>query len=655
MDDAAAHDVAPALTTEADLQSVYKAALFYAGIGWSILPLHGVRSNGSCTCGNLQCGAVGKHPCTSHGLNDATINPATISEWWKQWPWANIGIATGPSRLDVIDVDLKSGGPQSLAALEEKLGALPKTLCAQTGGGGNHYVLRCEGDGIRTRVTAFGSSYPGIDTRGVGGYIVAPPSLHRSGRRYAWDASYPDEPTTLPPVWREALQTAQEAKQSEPFKLPERICGGERNDTLFRAGCALRDKGFSEGAIRAALSKENVERCEPPLDESEVATIAASAARYEPKNDIFQDEILTTIAGSDDEPTFVRVGDLLSESDTEAPLLVDGLLGCGTTAFVVSKPKVGKSVFLTNLALSVARGTPFLGLTTQRGVVLYLAMEGGRAAWCTRLRAMGASADDNNLLFCIGRTPQNALRWLQRETETHKPALIIIDTFQHFAKLKDLNDYAAVTNASGPFIALAASSGATLVFAHHSKKNDYGDDGDSVLGSTGLFGFVDTLITLKKHADGGRTMTTKQRDGADKDATVLALDSESKTLSVSGSRANVSEDACALHILAVLSDEWVNEPTALDGIPARLETKRAALRKLVDEGRVARKGRGTKGKPHVYARFMEAFEEAWNDGEVRSFEEAREYLGILDKETYWAFKNAQNARDTHDLAWVIEA
>ena len=169
------------------------SALTYARRGWHVIPLH-TPVNGGCSCfKGKACGKnIGKHPRTVDGLKASTTDPVTIREWWSRWPDANVGIVCGGlSKLIVVDVDADKGGPDSLDLIVKDHGALPLTVEALTGGGGRHLLFNYpKGEVIGNRV----GMRPGIDIRASGGYIVAPPSLHRSGWRYEWEASStPDE------------------------------------------------------------------------------------------------------------------------------------------------------------------------------------------------------------------------------------------------------------------------------------------------------------------------------------------------------------------------------------------------------------------------------------------------------------------------------
>ncbi|GAC1582936.1 MAG: hypothetical protein NVS3B24_21320 [Candidatus Dormibacteria bacterium] len=171
-----------------------ESAQRYATSGWAVLPLHGIIDN-ACTCGRTPCSSAGKHPSTPHGVKDASTDATKIAEWWLHRPDSNIGIATGhKSDLLVLDVD-GDAGMASLLQLEEEYGPLPPTRVVKTGRGRHHYftlggaLVGCP-TGIR----------PGLDLRGEGGYVVAPPSRHHSGLEYDW-LMLKDLPLPLVPSW----------------------------------------------------------------------------------------------------------------------------------------------------------------------------------------------------------------------------------------------------------------------------------------------------------------------------------------------------------------------------------------------------------------------------------------------------------------------
>jgi hypothetical protein len=128
-----------------------------------------------------------KAPACSGGFKAATCDHTQIEAWWRRTPSANVGIATGTvSNLIVLDMDPRNGGEESHLELRQKFGRWSDTPISHTGGGGTHEVFRHPGnDEVPCRTNVGG--FAGIDLKGDGGYIVAPPSIHPSGEPYVWD------------------------------------------------------------------------------------------------------------------------------------------------------------------------------------------------------------------------------------------------------------------------------------------------------------------------------------------------------------------------------------------------------------------------------------------------------------------------------------
>ena len=165
-------------TCSANLETNFDWALAYALCGWCVFPLYSIQ-NGRCTCGR-DCGKnAGKHPRAKGGFKAATTDVRQIQAWWRKWPDADIGIATGAlSGLIVIDID-GANGLATLKALVDRHGALPRTAFVKTGRGWHVYLAipaRCE------RIPC--SNGDELDIRADGGYCVAPPSVHACGHIY---------------------------------------------------------------------------------------------------------------------------------------------------------------------------------------------------------------------------------------------------------------------------------------------------------------------------------------------------------------------------------------------------------------------------------------------------------------------------------------
>lgn len=227
----------------------------------------------------------GKKPATANGLHDATTDRSRIHTWWGPASDHGLALSTGePSGVWVLDLDGEEG-EQSVLELQKKHGQLPETVAARTGGGGYHLFFQMpEGRDVRNSA---GKVAEGVDVRGTGGYVVLPPSPHPSGNRYEWiEGRSPEETSPAPaPEWLLDLVTADVSENGRPApaeELPETIPAGRRNEMLTSLAGSMRRRGASREAMRAALHEENKGRCDPPLPEDEVDSIADSVGRYEP-------------------------------------------------------------------------------------------------------------------------------------------------------------------------------------------------------------------------------------------------------------------------------------------------------------------------------------------------------------------------------------
>jgi Bifunctional DNA primase/polymerase, N-terminal len=167
------------------MNALLDAALGYAARGIPVYPVHWPRpivDRASLTCScrrGAACDRPAKHPLVGHGIHDATTEVAQLERWWRRWPQANLGLATGII-FDALDID----GAVGLASLRQLAPAADPWLpgpVVRTGGGGWHYWFAPTGLGNRP---PRGVSH--VDWRGIGGCVLAPPSRHVSGGTYRW-------------------------------------------------------------------------------------------------------------------------------------------------------------------------------------------------------------------------------------------------------------------------------------------------------------------------------------------------------------------------------------------------------------------------------------------------------------------------------------
>jgi putative DNA primase/helicase len=229
-------------------------ALEWASKGCAVFPLWWRLADGKCACNLPLCDQAGKHPKIAKGFHAATTERKKIKEWWKRWPEANIGLATGKrSKLIVLDVDEEAG----VRSIEQAENHIPETYTVVTQRGGLHLYFEAPDFEVRSRIRFM----PGLDLRGDGGYVVAPPS---PGYEVAEDID-PAPFDWLHKLLRRSV-FARVARSKGPLVIPKKIAEGERHKVLFKVACRLRGAGEDEEGIKKLLHELNEERCEPPED-----------------------------------------------------------------------------------------------------------------------------------------------------------------------------------------------------------------------------------------------------------------------------------------------------------------------------------------------------------------------------------------------------
>lgn len=521
------------------------AALAYAADhGLRVLPVYAVSESGACDCGRPECPSAGKHPAIDEWPERATTDPETIRTWFRRR--RNVGIATGRGLL-VLDIDL--GGEEWL-----RQQAVPLTWSARTGSGGLHYYFRLP-PGVELRDTA-GKLAAGVDTRGDGGMVVAPPSVSGRGL-YEWQTA-PGEVDLSPiPAWllERLLELASGSERSPVRDLPERIPTGQRNEALARvAGALWRPGVLSESALAASLQAVNRERCEPPLPADEVARIAASVSRYQPEPPL----VVTTgqpapppAAPPDPPPPaeWLHDGaDLLAAEIDDPPPLVGGsgtgvLISAGDLAVWHGAPRSYKSFSALLAALCVATGNHFADRwPAMRAPVLYIQEEGGLANWQRRLRwslaAIDATAEDLRGWFYTSASARFRLddeAWLAslcREMERIQPGLLVIDPLSQVSG-HDENDATETGRLVRTVRTIQTETGASVVLVAHDRKNTQGARRSASLrGSSALWAAAGTVAFDRTEAGDGCLVSPELKDAApiERFGLTYTIDSEAGTL-----------------------------------------------------------------------------------------------------------------------------
>lgn len=233
----------------------------------------------------LPCLPYGKIPATARGLKDATTDLDIIREWWRRDPLFNVGIATGKaSGFFVIDVD-EIDAEFKLRELELELGELPPTVEVITARG-RHIYFKTP---ARVIYNSVGKIASGVDVRGDGGYVLAPPSVHPSRRTYVWSVDTADTAAAAPD-WLlariTALKNAADHKQAVPPSVwrdlvVDGVDEGHRDNAATQLCGHLLRRNIDPIVALELLQTWNQSRCRPPLPPEDIERIVQSIAGKE--------------------------------------------------------------------------------------------------------------------------------------------------------------------------------------------------------------------------------------------------------------------------------------------------------------------------------------------------------------------------------------
>lgn len=504
--------------------SFLEQALSYARQGWRVFPLHSPRGD-RCSCGDASCSSPAKHPRTPNGVKDATAQGAPIRAWWQKWPDANIGLATGEgSGVWVLDLD----DPDLIDQLLTRV-PLPPTRTAVTGRGLHLYYKWAAG--VRNRARLLGLA--GVDVRGEGGYVVAPPSVHASGKRYTWDPEEPDalaeasvallgvvrdEPKSAPPPRkdpaprdRDGLSAYQRGAIEKGCEAIRRAPSGSRNDTLNKEafslaglgidphllrqelGAAARDVGLGDKEIEKTLSSalprgEAEPRPEPPPKSrpNGKAAIAEESPKAPPAKTYDISSLVSLAIPAREE----LLAPWLRQKD-----LVELYAWRGS----------GKTWVALSLAFAVAQGSSFWRWKAPkpRGV-LYVDGELPAAVLQSRARALlrGQPAPKAPLLFLSADLQETGIGDLSRPENQAKVEqalaegveLLVLDNLSCLFPLVKENEADGWALAQEWLLSLRRK-GLSVIFLHHAGK------GGAQRGTSKKEDVLDTVIALRRPED----------------------------------------------------------------------------------------------------------------------------------------------------------
>jgi len=412
-----------------------------------------------------------------------------IRSWWSNRSDANVGIVTGGiSGLVVIDVD-SAEAKDKLKELVSgfDFSAVPRSRT----GKGWQLFFQHPGYIIPNRLGVI----PGLDVRGDGGYVVAPPSIHPNGKPYKWEVPLTDELPNLPLDLFKLISSPTGSNENgyrERFNSAQALAGvpeGQRDETLFKFACTLRSAGVPQDWAER-LSLEAAANCQPPFPETEALKKVANAyRRYEPRQ---TENFTSDYSNPSSEVKFEReINAAVLQAETTAqgippvtfkPFLGrDGYVVKGWSHLVAAFPKTGK----TEVMVRALADWP-------DDMVLYVTEE-PKSVWQARLLNLPAKFSHVSLFFGLGVQPGEIFERIKSGNET----VFILDTIRNLLGLADETDNSAMARALIPYIAVAREQEKTIFFLHHDRKGG-GEHGEGIAGAHAFLAVVDIALEIKR-------------------------------------------------------------------------------------------------------------------------------------------------------------
>lgn len=462
------------------------AALAYARAGLSVIP----------------CEPRGNRPLVKWArYQTERASEQEIRQWWQQWPDANVAIVTGRlSGFVVADVDPRNGG--SVEHLP------PTDLVARSGGGGWHcYYAHPGGSEVVRTIARAGAKHgeiAGIDTKGDGGYVLAPPSIHKSGNRYTWTAT-----SGRASPWREIAPAAtlERGQIEDPAMrwvatlLQQGLVEGSRNDAIARLAGYFAGKNIPRDIAEAIIMQVNA-RSPVPLEPEEAAKTVRSAYATARR-------AKASGAGKHASEGFdlVPLREYMARyEDQQDAWIVRDWVPSAEVGMIASVPGGYKTWLAADLAVSVASGLPFLGAAEveRPGPVIFANLEDPHNLVSRRVTAImvqrfnpvldvfdeGTESEEyalsglpdipiyfhTNATLTLGDQGES-MAALRAAVEKMRPRLLVIDPM--YALVASLDNYMAdAVKKLRPFKDWREAYGLSTVLVHHKRKSA-GQNGDN--------------------------------------------------------------------------------------------------------------------------------------------------------------------------------
>ena len=575
-----------------------------------------------------------------------------LDNWYRAEQNPGIGVVCGAvsGNLEAVDFDrhsvydefIERARETGLAELVDRIeaGYLERTPK------GRHWLWRCSEISGNTKLANNEDQEVLIETRGEGGYVIVAPSsgsIHPSGKPYELLSGSIDTITAITPEERGLLFdlarsfdfVAQRAdlRGSEDQSRPGDHFNSKTTWSELLEPAGWREMGVRDGVTSWQRPGKTIGiSATTNYGGADLFHVFTSSTDFAPDTSYSKFAAYTLLHHQGDysaaaaalradgfgAPTPIPLADpavaapsatvgtfhfsswreLLAEPEETQSWLWDQTLATSSISILVSRPKVGKSTLARSIAVAVATGGQLLGREVNQGTILYLqfSAEGKRSELRQSLERAGVTLDDRIWIY-TGPTVESPIDALETALAHYRPNLVIIDTMIRWVPVNDANDYTEMSRVTEAIATMARMSGSHIMMLHHASKADR-DVGDAVLGSTAIFGSVDTLLAMRSK-DGRRTLESRQRYGNDMEEIVLELDQGTGLLMAAGSLEEVEQRDVREAILGHAQD-GMSRQQIVDGVEGKAVLIGKALRQLVIEGYLERLGAGTRSDPTVY-------------------------------------------------------
>lgn len=461
-----------------------------------------------------------KAPPLCKWADEATTDAGRIGDWWDKTPDANIGLAMGEG-VFVLDVDGPGhgvDGRRTLGELSREIGDLPTDALAYTPGGGLHVYM--QGD-ARNSAGALGE---GLDIRGEGGYVLAPPSII-DGKRYRWNGGKLMTPPAAPVALMQRLQASSAATVAVPAAGAQ-IPRGQQDHALFAMARQAFEAGLSLAAVEAAVWTAMQTQCDDhdqgnPWTKRDAHRIAESASTRHSKLEAEMSRRViesggTVNAAQPDAPRWTKMSAAELAQLPEVEFVVTGCLVRGVNTLVAAS-NAGKSLLLLDWSLCMATGQKWLGVDVAAGQVCYVTSEGvpgihkRMVAWQKRTKVDLPGAEGFYVIpeqpnLADERSVESICEYI---AEQGAPRLIAIDTLANATVDLDENS-PEMRRAMVAIQDIQARFDCAVVVTQHTGW----DNKTRMRGHSSQLGPVDQSLTLQE-IEGGtlKLFGTKSRDG----------------------------------------------------------------------------------------------------------------------------------------------